>query len=86
MSEYIEPSITKQQASTLLTMNAVFGSIFAIALIATITMLVRRDISDPFMSRSIYCLVFALSLAIVMCFMITSYQPGLYVLKSTIPF
>ena len=81
MSEYIEPSITKQQASTLLTMNAVFGTIFAIALIATITMLVRRDISDKLMSLSMYSLVVALSLAIIMCFIMTSYQPGQYVLE-----
>jgi len=59
-------------------MNAVFGGIFFLGLIATVVFLVKRDIHDLFMSRSLYCMIGALLVTIVMCFIITSYETDLY--------
>jgi len=73
-------------ASRLLKMNAIFGAIYIFALLFTIVILVKRNISDLFMSHSLYCMMVALCVTIVMCFIITSYDTDLYLDKQTVPF
>lgn len=70
----------------MLIMNAVFGGFFVLGLITTIHMLVKRNISDLFMSRSLYCMIGALMVTIVMCFIMTSYNPELFLDEQTVPF
>ena len=78
--------MTPEEAKILLTMNAIVGGLFVLCLIATILMLVRRNISDLFMSRSLYCMIGALLVTIVMCFIMSSYKPELFLDKQTVPF
>ena len=78
--------MTVEEATLLLRLNALFGAIFIGALIATVVMLLRRNISDLFMSRSLYCMIVALIVLIVMCFIIYSYDIDLYCAKQTVEF
>ena len=78
--------MTVEEATLLLRLNALFGAIFIGALIATVVMLLRRNISDLFMSRSLYCMIVALIVLIVMCFIIHSYDLELYLDQQTVPF
>ena len=78
--------MTVEEANLLLRLNALFGAIFIGALIATVVMLLRRNISDLFMSRSLYCMIVALIVTIVMCFIIHSYDLELYLDQQTVPF
>ena len=70
--------LTTTEARSLLIINAVFGGIFFLGLIATVMMIVKREINDLFMSRSLYCMVGALIVTIVMCLIITSYDTEVY--------
>ena len=65
-------------------MNAIFGCIFLLSLIVTITMMVRRKIDDLFLRFAMYAMILALALSIVMCFIITSYNPELYMDEQTV--
>ena len=67
-------------------MNILFISTYICAFIATVVMLLRRNISDRFMSRSLYCMIVALIVTIVMCFIIYSYDIDLYCAKQTVEF
>mmetsp|Transcript_4190 Transcript_4190/g.5173 ORF Transcript_4190/g.5173 Transcript_4190/m.5173 type:complete len:100 (+) Transcript_4190:163-462(+) len=67
-------------------MNAVFGAVFLVGLITTVAMIVRREINDLFMSQSMIFMVLAQALSIIACFIITSYNPELYLDEQTVPF
>ena len=60
-------------------MNLIFGAIFAIGMIMTIVMMVRRDINDLFLKYAVYCMILALALSSVMCFIATSEDPEEFV-------
>ena len=77
---------TEEAARTLLAMNAAFGTFFLISLILTVFVLVRREINDLFMSRSMIFMVIAQILCIIACFIITSYNPDQYLDEQTVPF
>ena len=70
--------VTEEEAKILLRMNAVFGSFFVVGLIATFYMLYKRNISDLFIRRSLYCMIGALLVTIIACFIMTSYEPQLF--------
>ena len=75
-----------KQADVLLTMNAIFGIVFFVSLGVTIWMMICRKIDDLFMKYAMYCMVLALVLSIIMCFIITSYNMdmSLYLAEQTI--
>ena len=75
-----------KSADMLLTMNAIFGIVFFISLGVTIWMMICRKIDDHFMKYAMYCMVLALALSIVMCFIIASYNMdmSLYLADQTI--
>lgn len=75
-----------KQTDVLLTMNAIFGIVFFVSLGVTIWMMICRKIDDLFMKYAMYCMVLALLLSIVMCFIITSYNMdmSLYLADQTI--
>ena len=66
-------TISNDEAAALLTANALFGSLFIICFFATIMMVVRRKIDDLFLKYALVCLIVALGLSAIMCFVITSY-------------
>ena len=78
--------MTDKEATVLLSVNAIFGSLFVIAWCATIAMIVRREINDLFLRYALICLIVALALSAVMCFIITSYTSQSYLNEQTIPF
>ena len=73
-----------KKATVLLTMNAIFGSIFFLSLVVTIVMMIRRKIDDLFLRYAMYAMVLALALSICMCFIITSYNAELYMDEQTV--
>ena len=66
--------VAVEKATILLTVNFIFGAIFVFGMVATIVMMVRRDINDLFLNYAMYCMILALALSSVMCFIVTSYD------------
>ena len=66
------------KANVLFTVNAIFGGLFAIGMIATIVMMIRREINDLFLRYAMYCMILALAISSCMCFIVTSYDVDLY--------
>ncbi len=62
-------------------MNAIFGGIFIIGFVATIVIMVRREIEDFFMKRALYYMLLALMITIGVCFTIVSYEAKEYCLE-----
>ena len=65
-------------------MNAVFGAIFVLVIMMTITMMIRREINDLFLRYAMYCMIFALALSACMCFIVTSYSAERYLDDQTV--
>ena len=65
-------------------LNFIFGAIFVIGMIMTIVMMKRRDINDLFLKYAMYCMILALALSSVMCFIATSYDPEDYMDEQTV--
>ena len=73
-----------EKATILLTVNFIFGAIFIVGMIITIVMMVRRDINDLFINYAMYCMILALALSAVMCFIVTSYDTEQYIDDQTV--
>lgn len=82
----MEVTPEEEQCQTLLRMSAVFGCFFVISLGATVYMLWKRNISDLFIRRSLYCMIGALTVTIIMCFIMTSYYPEEFLDIQSVPF
>ena len=74
---------TEDEVNTFLIMNAIFGFIFVFGMFGTIMMILQRDINDLFMSRSLYCMIGALTVTIGMCFYIWNQEPDIFLNKQT---
>ena len=86
MIEPEEGAISETEAATLITMNGVFGGLFVVGLIVTTVLIVRREINDLFLRYSLLCLILAMALSSIMCFVISSYKSYEYIDNQTVPF
>ena len=66
--------MTEEQTKAFLTVNALFGSLFILCFFGTIAIIIRRDIQDLFLKYALACLIVALGLSSIMCFILTSYS------------
>ena len=76
-----EPHVDHQEKEkylVLLSLNAIFGGLFLVALALTIVLKARREINDLFLRYALYCLMVALALSSLMCFIVASYHAERY--------
>ena len=78
--------MTHQQANVFFTMNALFGSLFVICFASTIAVIIRREISDIFLKLAMACMIVALALSAIMCFILASYESEEYLTEQSVPF
>ncbi len=77
--------MTELEAGTFIALNALFGGLFVIGLIATISIMVRREIEDLFLKWSLIFMLLAQVVTICVCFTIFSYEVKEYLLEQTVP-
>jgi len=81
-----DSELTTEEAKNLIAANAIFGSLFSMFLCATIAMIIRRQIEDLFIKYALVCLIFALFLSTIMCFIISTYKSYDYINEQSVPF
>ena len=78
--------LTTEEAKNLIAANAIFGSLFSMFFCATIAMIIRRKIEDLFIKYALVCLIIALFLSTIMCFIISTYKSYDYINEQSVPF
>ena len=78
--------LTTEEAKNLIAANAIFGSLFSMVFCATIAMIIRRKIEDLFIKYALVCLIIALFLSTIMCFIISTYKSYDYINEQSVPF
>jgi uncharacterized membrane protein len=78
--------MTELEASFFIKSNAVFGFLFFAGLVATIFVMVRREIEDLFLKWALYFMLLAQAITICVCFTVFSYSVEQYCTEQTVPF
>ena len=81
-----EFELTTAEANYIIVANAILAGIFSILFCATVRIMIGRKIDDLFIKYALWCLIIALLLSTIMCFIISTYKSYDYINEQSVPF